>query len=217
MDAVAVIPCVIYAAKSIEDKRGSIPDQLRECREAIEADPLREQVAEYKDEAVSAYRRDPGSGLGRRHSTRRGSRGRARCRRAVAPALRPHRARGGKAARHTVEIALWALKNDVRVRTLQDPDTFRDLLYPVITGQRNKEDSKRKALAAQAGTRRAAQRGEYTGHLPRPFDRDRVYAVLRNPRYAGLSLYGGEVMARGCWPAYISERQHERILAERPL
>jgi hypothetical protein len=29
---------VIYAAKSTEDKRGSIPDQLRECREAIDAD-----------------------------------------------------------------------------------------------------------------------------------------------------------------------------------
>jgi hypothetical protein len=33
---VSLIPCVIYAAKSTEDRRGSIPGQLRECREAIE-------------------------------------------------------------------------------------------------------------------------------------------------------------------------------------
>jgi hypothetical protein len=54
---------VIYAAKSTEDKRGSIPAQLRECREAIEADPRRRFVDEYKDEAFSAYRRDRGPGL----------------------------------------------------------------------------------------------------------------------------------------------------------
>ena len=41
MDAAAGIPCVIYGAKSTEDRRGSIPEQLRECREAIDADPLR--------------------------------------------------------------------------------------------------------------------------------------------------------------------------------
>src|SRR5258705_462913 len=29
-------PCVIYAAKSTEDRRGSIPDQLSDCRDAGE-------------------------------------------------------------------------------------------------------------------------------------------------------------------------------------
>jgi hypothetical protein len=49
---------------------------------------------------------------------------------------------------------------------------------------------------------------------PRSFDVGRVYAIVKNPRYAGLSVYAGEVVARDCWPAYISERQHERVLAE---
>jgi hypothetical protein len=35
---VPLIGCVIYAAKSTEDRRGSIPDQLRECRSAIQHD-----------------------------------------------------------------------------------------------------------------------------------------------------------------------------------
>ena len=52
------------------------------------------------------------------------------------------------------------------MRTLHDPDTFRDLLYAIVTGQRNNEDSRRKSLASQAGMRRAAARGEFIGHLP---------------------------------------------------
>jgi hypothetical protein len=278
VEASATIPCVIYAAKSTEDKRGSIPEQRRECREAIEADPLRYVVAEYTDEAFSAYRRDRGPGL--RDATQHAEDLAAE--HGVAELWAQHSdriARGdGRAARHTVEIALWALKHEVRVRTLQDPDTFRDLLYAVVTGQRNNEDSKRKAIATQAGRRRAIARGEFVAHLPdgyllhreldgagrvrkrlvldperealfallfglalrgrscgqiaktlndagwltkpvrridraRAFDVTKVYDLLQNPRYAALATYHGEVLARGHWPPYISERQHERIKA----
>jgi hypothetical protein len=272
------IACVVYAAKSTEDKRGSIPDQLHECREAIESDPRRRLVAEYKDEAVSAYRSNRGPGL--KDATEHAEDLAAE--EGVAELWAQHSdriARGdGRAAQHTVEIALWALKNDVRVRTLQDPETFSDLLYAVVTGQRNNEDSKRKALASQGGRRRAIARGEFVAHLPdgyklrrelddsgqvrrqmeldpdrqpllelifrlalrgrtcgqiahtindrgwvtkpvkrtdhpRPFDVGKVWELLQNPRYAALSVYRGEVLARGHWPAYVSERQHERIKA----
>jgi hypothetical protein len=186
-------------------------------------------------------------------------------------------ARGdGKAAQHTVEVALWALKHDVRVRTLQDPETFRDLLYAVVTGQRNNEDSKRKGLATSAGRRRAAARGEYIGylldgykievdsddagnvrkrmvldperqelievifrlalrgrtcgqiaksvndagwltkpahrnHAPRSFTTDKVNDILKNPRYAALASWNGEIVARGHWPAYLTERQSKQL------
>src|SRR5207247_11400371 len=76
-------------------------------------------------------------------------------------------ARGdGRSARHVVEVALWGLKCRVAVRTVQDPDTFRDLLYAVVTGERNYEDSRRKGLASAAGRRRAVERGDYTGAKP---------------------------------------------------
>ncbi len=67
--------------------------------------------------------------------------------------------------RHTVEIALWALKSDVVVRSIEDPYTFRDLLNAVVTGQRNHEDSKRKGSAVSAGLRRAALEGRYVGDV----------------------------------------------------
>jgi hypothetical protein len=53
----------MYAAKSTEDRHGSIPDQLRECRTVIEGLEQRTVFAEYTDEAVSAFTRNRGRGL----------------------------------------------------------------------------------------------------------------------------------------------------------
>jgi hypothetical protein len=114
----------VYAAKSTEDRLGSIPDQLTECRAAVERETGRTVVAEYNDEAFSAFKRSRGpdlvdamqhvEDLAKEHGT------------AELWAQHSDRlARGdGRSARHAVEIALWALKRDVRVRTVQDPDTF---------------------------------------------------------------------------------------------
>ena len=159
----AGLPCVVYAAKSTEDKRGSIPTQLADCHEAIEAAGGRTIVGEHKDEAVSAYTGNRGSGL-------------AKAMRQVAElaGLYPvaelwvqhsdRLARGdGKTARHVVELALWASKAEVTIRSLQDPDTFRDLLYAVVTGQRNHLDSQRKGASVSAGLRRNVGRGAYAG------------------------------------------------------
>ena len=52
-------PAILYAAKSTKDERGSIPDQLKKCREMAEADGY-EVVAEYEEENVSAYHGDRG-------------------------------------------------------------------------------------------------------------------------------------------------------------
>ena len=57
------IACVMYAAKSTEDRRGSIPGQLRECREAVESAGGRIIVGEYSDEAFSAFIGSRGPGL----------------------------------------------------------------------------------------------------------------------------------------------------------
>jgi len=166
VDGNIAIPCVIYAAKSTEDKRGSIPDQLRECREAIEPDPHRRFVAEYVDEAASAFSSNRGPGLDEAmqhaedlaHQYGAGE---------LWAQHSDRLARGdGRLARHAVEIGLWALKHDVRVRTVQDPDTFRDLLYAVVTGQRNYEDSRRKSLSVAAGLRRSVERGRHIGVPP---------------------------------------------------
>jgi DNA invertase Pin-like site-specific DNA recombinase len=162
----SLIPCVVYAAKSTEDKRGSIPEQLHECRAAIGRVPGRSLVDEYVDESCSAFSEDRGPGLleAMRHVEDLAEEHGA----AELWAQHSDRlARGdGRSARHAVEIALWAMKRGVVVRTLQDPDTFRDLLYAVVVGQRNHEDSRRKSFSVAAGRRRAAERGEHLGYRP---------------------------------------------------
>jgi DNA invertase Pin-like site-specific DNA recombinase len=270
------VACVVYAAKSTEDRRGSIPDQLRQCRSEIDGDAGRCIAGEYVDEAFSAFSGDRGPGLleAMHHAEELAEE------RGTAELWAQHSdrlARGdGRSARHAVEIALWALKRGIAIRTLQDPDTFRDLLNAVVTGQRNHEDSRRRAHSISAGYRRAAERGEHLGHRPDgykfavdigpggavskrlvldpdrepvirmifrlalrgrqpgpitgainkaghltpwvrgkqpgPWTVDQVCRTLRNPRYAGLSPYKGEILARGQWPAYITEREHNRII-----
>ncbi len=276
MEAWRSIGCVIYAAKSTEDRRGSIPDQLAECRSTIECDPGRALAGEYVDESYSAFSADRGPGLleAMRHCEDI-ARDDERAELWVQHSDRL--ARGdGRLARHAVELALWAMKRGIAIRTLQDPDTFRDLLYAVVTGQRNHEDSRRRSQSVAGGLRRSAERGEHHGYRPDgymfvgevkpngeltkklvidpdremvirmifrlalrgmqpgpitaainraghrtrwvrgkppvPWTVDQVGAVLRSPRYAGLSPFKGEVVAKGQWPAYITEAQHYRII-----
>jgi hypothetical protein len=98
------IPCILYAAKSSEDERGSIATQIAECRAAIETAGERLLAAEYRDEAVSACTNNRGPGL-------------AAAMRHAADLARMHAAAelwvqhsdrlardDGKAARHLVEL-----------------------------------------------------------------------------------------------------------------
>jgi site-specific DNA recombinase len=137
-----------------------------DCRAAVEREGDRIIVAEYTDEAFSAFKGSRGPDLvdAMRHAEELANEdGQAELWTQNSDRL----ARGdGRSARHAVEIALWALKHDVKVRTIQDPDTFRDLLYAVVSGERNHEDSRRRGLAIAAGHRRAAVRGVYLGSHP---------------------------------------------------
>jgi DNA invertase Pin-like site-specific DNA recombinase len=104
------LAAVIYAAKSTEDKHGSITTQIADC-EALAARDGITVVGTYSDEAVSAYKRDRGPGLAAalEHAERDGC--------ALVVQHSDRLARGdGKQARHLVEIALWALKADVTIR-----------------------------------------------------------------------------------------------------
>jgi hypothetical protein len=55
---------VVYAAKSTEDKHGSIPTQLEDCRRRAEREGW-QVVAEFRDEAFSACSGNRGPGLER--------------------------------------------------------------------------------------------------------------------------------------------------------
>ncbi|GIG22467.1 hypothetical protein Cch01nite_31910 [Cellulomonas chitinilytica] len=46
-----------------------------------------------------------------------------------------------------------------------------------------------------------------------PWASTTIRSVLRNPVYAGLSVYDGEVVARGTWPAIVEEATHVAMTA----
>jgi DNA invertase Pin-like site-specific DNA recombinase len=159
------IPAVVYAAKSTDDPRGSIDTQKADCEALCAREGL--TVAEsYSDEAKSAYHGSRGDGLvrAREHAERLAAE-RGEC--ALVVQHTDRLARGdGVAAQHLVELLLWAGKARVRIRSVQDDTSGENLLMAAIMGERNHEDSKRKAAATAAGKRRAAERGESTGTVP---------------------------------------------------
>ncbi len=148
---------VLYAAKSTKDERESIPDQLREDHEWAETQGL-EVLAGYYEEDVSAYKGDRGEELANamQHAEMSG---------ATLVVQHSDRLARGDAmqARHLVEVALWALKAGVRIHCIQDPSTFENLVMAAVMGERNTEDSRRKAAAVKAGLARRRRRGLYTG------------------------------------------------------
>jgi DNA invertase Pin-like site-specific DNA recombinase len=164
-----VKPSVIYGAKSTVDKHGSIPDQLADGRRLAAARGL-EVVAEFDDEAASAYRGDRGPGL---------ASAMAECERlsaahGTATLIVQHSdrlARGdAKQARHLIEVVVWAIKSDVQLLSVQDPEMLAGgdmaLLMGAIGGMRNNQDSKRKGDAVKGGLKRRAARGRYSGRRP---------------------------------------------------
>jgi site-specific DNA recombinase len=160
-----ITPAVIYAAKSTDDPRGSIQTQITDCEAMARRDGWT-VAATYSDEAASAYHGNRGDGLAQ--ATDHAARLAAEHSESMLVVQHTDRlARGdGVAAQHLVEVLLWARKAGVRVRSVQDDSTGENLLMAAMMGERNFEDSKRKAAATAAGKRRAAERGESTGSVP---------------------------------------------------
>jgi DNA invertase Pin-like site-specific DNA recombinase len=160
---------VIYAAKSTQDVKGSIPTQFADCRAMAEREGWTVE-GEYEDEAKSAYHGSRGDGL---------TRAKADAERLVAEGHeavlvvqhsdRLARGDGGREAAHLVEFSLWRAKSGVAIRSVQDDATWTTPmghLIPALMGERNYEDSRRKGLAVKAGMKRSAERGMHMGRAP---------------------------------------------------
>jgi DNA invertase Pin-like site-specific DNA recombinase len=158
---------ILYAAKSTEDKRGSIKTQLADCRALAEGEGW-QVVGEFSDEGFSAYSGNRGPGLVRARQ--------AAVKAAPSVLVAQHSdrvARGAgdapDAAEHLVEVVASLRRQGVTLRTCQD-DLFADpRLAPVMAammGMRNTEDSARKSEATKAGLKRRKERGAPVGAVP---------------------------------------------------
>lgn len=156
----AAPPRIAYGAKSTPDPRASIPRQLADCRAA--AGPF---VAEYHDEDASAFKGNRGGDLARAkdHALRLAAEhGRAELWVQHSDRL----ARGdGITADHLAEVWFALRRHGVRIRSVQDDHNLDDAIRVVLVGERNFEDSKRKAQAVAGGVRGAAELGRWPGGI----------------------------------------------------
>jgi DNA invertase Pin-like site-specific DNA recombinase len=148
---------IIYAAKSSPDERGSIPDQLKKCRELAAAEGY-EVVEDYSEENVSAYSDDRGPELAAAlaHAARIGA--------ALIVWHSDRLARGdGEKNRHLVEILLEAMHEGFTLRSVEDDRTFESVSSAAQMGDRNHEDSRRKGGAVKGGLARRRSEGKRVG------------------------------------------------------
>ena len=156
-------PAVLYAAKSTEDKRGSIPTQLEQAREMAERECF-QAVDEFSDEAFSAYSGNRGPGLERakaRAAELAADHG--RCILVAQDADRFARGAGDApgAADHLGEVYFAMNRQGVELWTVRSGHL--DLLRAAIEGERSHDESARKTQSVKAGKRRQAERGEHLG------------------------------------------------------
>lgn len=158
------IPCVIYAAKSTEDTRGSIGTQIDDCRAAIARQGGREIEGEpLTDENHSAYSANRGPGLAEA-KLRAAESARAHGEAELWVQHSDRLARGdGRTADHLAEIFFAMRRQNVRLRSVQDDANLEDVIRVALIGERNSEDSRRKSDAVKAGKRRQFERGEPLG------------------------------------------------------
>lgn len=162
------VPAVLYAAKSTEDKKASIPDQLDRGRAFAETEDWR-VAGEFSDENFSAYSRNRGPDLEKAKALAlRLAAEEGHCHLVALHSDRVARGAGDApdSADHLVEVVAMLRRHNVTLRTVED-DFFADdrigLMMAAVQGQRNSEDSRRKSEAVRAGMKRSRARGVYVG------------------------------------------------------
>ena len=161
------IPAILYAAKSTEDRHGSIPDQLGDCRAMAEREGW-QVLGEFKDEGFSAYSGNRGPGLRRaKQAAAKAAEGRGRCVLVAQDGDRFARGAGDEpgAADHLFQVHSEMARRSVElwsVRLGRRMDR-RDAFYE---GERSHEESARRRQATRSGKRRRVERGDSAGPLP---------------------------------------------------
>jgi DNA invertase Pin-like site-specific DNA recombinase len=160
-----VIQAILYAAKSTNDERGSIPTQLNQCREAAEAEG-REVVAAFRDEAASGYHGSRGRGLADARELAKRLRDEGReVELWVFDPDRLARGSGERGKAHLAQLYWWSVEIGAQRRAVQNDHALRDPIYATIEGQRTHGDSKAKAGHVSRGMRAAAERGDPPGGI----------------------------------------------------
>jgi DNA invertase Pin-like site-specific DNA recombinase len=162
------VKAVLYAAKSTEDKHGSIPTQLDDCSALAQREGW-VVVGTFSDEAFSAYSGNTGPGLEQAKALAASTAAvEGVCILAAQDADRFARGAGDApgAAEHLGEVYFQMKRQRVELWTVRSGQL--DLLRAAFEGERSHDESARKSQATRAGKKRSAQKGRANGGR-RPF------------------------------------------------
>lgn len=172
------IRAVIYAAKSTEDRHGSIPTQLDDCRAYADRHGWL-VVGEFQDEGFSAYKGNRGPGFDEAKRTAlRVAEQQGACVLIAQDADRFARGSGDApgAADHLGELFFRMKRGGVSLYSVRSGEL--DLLRAVLEGERSTDESSRKRQSVRAGLARRKANGRPVGPIPFGY---RVDRNLANP------------------------------------
>src|SRR4051794_12652885 len=170
-----MIPAVLYAAKSTQDRHDSIPTQLEECGEMAAGNGW-EVVGEYRDEGFSAYsgNRGPKWLRAQEHAAKAAAETQGIC--MLVAQAHDRFARGAGDAPGAPESLgeVWhrTRRLNVHLRTVEDDAELRDEAAVAAIGRRAHIDSRRKSKAVAKGMKRRRQRRLHTGGAIYGYERD---------------------------------------------
>jgi len=165
----APTPCVIYAAKSTQDKHKSIPTQLEDCREMAEREGW-VVVDDFHDEGFSAYSGNRGPDLiaAKRKAEEAAEEYGVPCVLIAQHTDRFARGAGDRpgASQSLTEIWHELRRAEVTLRAVQNDYATHDEVSIAAASKQAHEESKRKSEAVKDGkARRVAERGRSNGPL----------------------------------------------------
>jgi DNA invertase Pin-like site-specific DNA recombinase len=181
-------PAVLYAAKSTQDKKRSIPTQLEHARKKA-AEEGWEVIGEFKDEAFSAYSGNRGPGLkaatelAAAVAAERG----VTCMLVAQHSDRFARGAGDRpgAADSLIEIWTRMRRADVHLRTYQNDAMMDKPVTVAVASEQAHEESKRKSESTADGHRRRRKEGKAHGGKRRfGYDFGEDAALLRRAEEA---------------------------------
>jgi site-specific DNA recombinase len=175
------VPVVIYAAKSTQDKRESIPEQLGDGR-AKAAEEDWEVVGEFSDEGFSAYSGNRGPGLeqAKRAAAEAAERFGVPCMLVAQASDRFARGAGDKPDSAEALVEIWhALRRlSVHLRSVEDDGDLRDSASVANLGHRSMMESRRKSGSVKKGMRRRREKGLSNGRPPMGYRHEKGVGLI---------------------------------------
>lgn len=218
-----MIPAVIYAAKSTEDKHGSIGTQIADCRNLAEREGW-EVIGEFSDEGFSAYSGNRGPDLERaKQAAIAAAAEHGECILVAQDADRFARGAGDApdAADHLGELYFAMKRQGVELWTVRSGHL--DLLRAAIEGERSRDESARKTQSVRAGLKRRKDRGQPVGPVLLGYRVERtvventvITSRVEDPEYSAVMERAFKLIDQGHTPGEICRIFNREGLRNRP-